>query len=67
MNSIQLHELLVRMKENTFVRINQVQDGKMIEILNGEIKDIADLMGYHHNNVESISLNMANIITILIE
>ena len=62
-NRIQLHELLVRLQPDINVRIQ-----KDFEVLiEGRVKDIHDLLGYHHNPVENIHLNLLGTMIIVIE
>jgi hypothetical protein len=53
MNNIQLHELMVSLREDVYVRITMMKNDKLIEILEGKVVDI-DIIGIHHNKVVSI-------------
>lgn len=60
---IQLHELITRLKPDTVVRIEK----NHIILLEDEVANIDDLLGYHHNLVEDLYLNMINTLVIVIE
>lgn len=60
---IQLHELMTRLKPNTMVRIEK----NHIILIEDEVANIDDLLGYHHNLVEDLHLNMINTLVIVIE
>lgn len=60
---IQLHELMTRLKPNTMVRIEK----NHIILIEDEVANIDDLLGYHHNLVEDLYLNMINTLVIVIE
>lgn len=60
---IQLHELMTRLKPNTMVRIEK----NHIILIEDEVVNIDDLLGYHHDLVEDLYLNMINTLVIVIE
>lgn len=60
---IQLHELMTRLKPNTMVRIEK----NHIILIEDEVANIDDLLGYHHNLVEDLHLNLINTLVIVIE
>lgn len=60
---IQLHELMTRLKPNTMVRIEK----NHIILIEDEVANIDDLLGYHHDLVEDLYLNMINTLVIVIE
>lgn len=60
---IQLHELITRLKPDTMVRIEK----NCIILIEDEVANIDDLLGYHHNLVEDLYLNMINTLVIVIE
>lgn len=60
---IQLHELMTRLKPDTMVRIEK----NHIILIEDEVANIDDLLGYHHNLVEDLYLNMINTLVIVIE
>lgn len=60
---IQLHELMTRLKPDTVVRIEK----NHIILIEDEVANIDDLLGYHHNLVEDLYLNMINTLVIVIE
>lgn len=60
---IQLHELMTRLKPDIMVRIEK----NHIILLEDEVANIDDLLGYHHNLVEDLYLNMINTLVIVIE
>ena len=60
---IQLHELMTRLKPDTMVRIEK----NHIILIEDEVANIDDLLGYHHNLVEDLYLNMINTLVIVVE
>ena len=60
---IQLHELITRLKPDTVVRIEK----NHIILIEDGVANIDDLLGYHHDLVEDIYLNMINTLVIVIE
>lgn len=60
---IQLHELITKLKPNTSVRVEQ----NHVILIDDEVQNIDDLLGYHHNLVENLYLNMLNTLIIVIE
>lgn len=60
---IQLHELMTRLKPDTMVRVEK----NHIILIEDEVANIDDLLGYHHNLVEDLHLNMINTLVIVIE
>lgn len=60
---IQLHELMTRLKPDTMVRIEK----NHIILIEDEVANIDDLLGYHHNLVEDLHLNLINTLVIVIE
>lgn len=60
---IQLHELITRLKPNTMVRIEK----NHIILIEDEVANIDDLLGYHHNLVVDLYLNKINTLVIVIE
>ena len=60
---IQLHELMTRLKPDTMVRIEK----NHIILIEDEVANIDDLLGYHHSLVEDLYLNMINTLVIVIE
>ena len=59
---IQLHELMTRLKPNIMVRIEK----NHIILIEDEVANIDDLLGYHHNLVEDLHLNLINTLVIVI-
>lgn len=60
---IQLHELMTRLKPDTMVRIEK----NHIILIEDEVANIDDLLGYHHDLVEDLHLNLINTLVIVIE
>lgn len=60
---IQLHELITNLKPNTSIRVEQ----NHVILIDKEVRDIEDLLGYHHNLVKDLYLNMLNTLVIIIE
>lgn len=65
--NIELHEYLVRLKDNNFVRIRKVIDGQTKELIEGNVGEIEDLLGFHHNKVSNVTLTMTNTLIIDLE
>lgn len=60
---IQLHELLTRLLPDTVVRIERDN----VILIENEVANINDLLGYHHNLVKDLYPNMLNTLIITIE
>lgn len=60
---IQLHELITRLNPNTLIRVER----NHVILLEDKVDNIDDLLGYHHNLVEDLYLNMLNILVIVID
>lgn len=60
---IQLHELITNLKPNTSIRVEQ----NHVILIDDTVQNIDDLLGYHHNLVKDLYLNMLNTLIIVIE
>ena len=46
--NIELHELLVRLRQDNHIKVRKVINNQHKEIIDGIVGEIEDLFGYHH-------------------